>query len=84
MITGRCIVNIIPQNPPSESAKFDVYIGVLGLRPTKENTIPLDALGAWQLYQHCTNRVGVTEVFILHIQSDTISLHYKDGKLLFP
>lgn len=77
-------MSTIPQNRENENARFDIYLGAMGLDLTKENPIPLGALEAWALFQDCMRRVAITEVLIIHVQTDTITVHWKEGKLLFP
>ena len=64
--------------------KFNVYLSALGLPATKENQVPLDGFGAWQLAQDCTQRVAITEVVIIVDNDDTVCFHWKEGKVLFP
>lgn len=64
--------------------KFDVYLSAMGLPATKENSIPLGGLEAWQLAQDCIQRVAITEVLILFCTEDAVCFHWKDGKVLFP
>lgn len=64
--------------------KFDVYLSAMGLPATKENSLPLGAVDAWQLAQNCIQRVAITKVVIVFCADDTVCFHWENGKVLFP